>query len=156
MRSPLPLTLAALPLLLLIGTTATTAWAQEESQVIDAYFAGGRETISLGALAGRVSLEDGENLKVIEVGRDEHTSHHAAAIRDAELPHVHEHYDIVVVLVRGAGKMLIGDSVKDVAQGSVFYVPRGVAHAFKNTAADPAIAYVIYSPPFVGSEGPGG
>ena len=33
-------------------------------------------------------------------------------------------------------------------QGSIFWVPRGTVHAFRNAASSPAVAYVVYFPPF--------
>jgi mannose-6-phosphate isomerase-like protein (cupin superfamily) len=41
---------------------------------------------------------------------------------------------------------------KEEGDGSVVFVPRGVAHAFTNAGPEPAVSYVVYSPPFDGTD----
>jgi mannose-6-phosphate isomerase-like protein (cupin superfamily) len=48
--------------------------------------------------------------------------------------------------------MRLGETSKRVGQGSVFWVPRGTLHAFRNASGDPAVAYVVYFPPFDGQD----
>lgn len=118
--------------------------------VLDALIAGERLTLELAALASRVTLADGEDFEIADLGRDAHTSHHVVAIRHAEVPHRHDRHDLFVVLVRGHGTMRIGDRERAVGAGSALYVPRGAVHAFRNGAAEPAIAYAVYAPAFDG------
>jgi mannose-6-phosphate isomerase-like protein (cupin superfamily) len=111
---------------------------------------GTRISEPLAQLAARVPLAQDQDFRVVELGRSETTSHHVAAIRTAERPHRHDRHDILVVLVHGHGTQQVGDETREVGEGSVLFVPRGVVHAFRNAGPDPAVAYVVYAPPFDG------
>jgi mannose-6-phosphate isomerase-like protein (cupin superfamily) len=120
--------------------------------VLDALFDGVRHNESLADLIGKIELAPGEEFRVDEIDRDEHTSHHLVAIRDAEIPHRHDHHDLWVVMLRGHGTMLLGTEVRPVGEGSILYVPRGTLHAFNNSSGTPAVAYAVYSPAFDGKD----
>jgi mannose-6-phosphate isomerase-like protein (cupin superfamily) len=120
--------------------------------MLDALVAGERISEPLASLADRIQLAPGEAFRVDEIARDDHTSHHLVAIRNAEVPHRHDAHDLWVVLLRGHGTMLIGTDVQSVGEGSILYVPRGTLHAFNNASSTPAVAYAIYTPPFDGKD----
>lgn len=118
----------------------------------DALFPEGRETVAIETLVARVALEPDQDVRVLALGRDAQTSHHLVALRNAESLHRHDRHSLVVVLLRGHGTMRIGKERKVVGQGSTLYVPRGTAHAFHNEAPEPAVAYVVYAPPYDGED----
>jgi mannose-6-phosphate isomerase-like protein (cupin superfamily) len=141
------------------GAGAAALWlahaglaAEAPPAVLDALFARGRQTLALAALAERVALAPGEAIRVVEIGRDAHASHHAVAIRGAETPHRHDRHDLLVVMLRGHGRMRMGDELRPVGEGSILWVPRGAVHAFHNEAPEPAIAIAVYTPPFDGKD----
>jgi len=106
----------------------------------------------LASLAARVPLTEDQDFRVEELGRSEHTSHHVGAIRTGEQLHRHDHHDQLVVLVRGHGTMRIGEEIRPIEQGSITFLPRGVPHAFTNGGVEPAIAYLVYAPPYDGKD----
>jgi len=120
--------------------------------MVDALLGGQRVRIPLASLAERVPLAADQEFRVVELGRDATTSHHAVAIRTAELPHRHDSHDLLVVIARGYGTMRIGDALEPVGEGSVVYVPRGTVHAFTNHSDLPAVSYAVYTPPFDGKD----
>jgi len=132
--------------------------------VLDAALPEGRLTRPLASLLAGGGLAPGSAQSVRELGRDAHTSHHLVWIRDAEIPHRHDQHDLLVVILRGHGRMLLGHGETEVGEGSILYVPRGRVHAFRNQSDQPAAAYVVYVPPFDGRDrvlapglgGPGG
>ena len=138
--------LSILPLSVLLGAEG------EPPAVLDARFGQNRETVALEALETRALLGPGENQRVVEIGRDAHTSHHVVSIRDRETPHRHDRHDLTVVILEGWGTMKIGDEERRVGQGSIVYVPRGPVHAFRNLSDAPAVAYAVYSPAFDGKD----
>ena len=140
------LALIALGVPLLIGAEA------EPPAVLDARFGEQRNTIALEALETRALLGPGENQRVVEIGRDAHTSHHVVSIRDRETPHRHDRHDLTVVILEGWGTMRLGDEERRVGKGSILYVPRGTVHAFRNLSDAPAVAYAVYSPAFDGKD----
>ena len=120
--------------------------------VLDALYPGGRMTLPLAALASRVTLAPGEAQRVVELARDAGTSQHLVAIRGQETPHRHDRHDLLVVMLRGHGRMRIGADERAVGEGSILYVPRGSVHAFRNEAAEPAVAFAVYTPAFDGRD----
>jgi mannose-6-phosphate isomerase-like protein (cupin superfamily) len=119
---------------------------------VDALLGNERVRIPLASLVERVPLAADQPFRVVEIGRDASTSHHVAAIRNAETPHRHDHHDQLVVIARGYGTVRIGDQTQPVGEGSVVYVPRGTVHAFANQSSAPAVSYVIYTPPYDGRD----
>jgi mannose-6-phosphate isomerase-like protein (cupin superfamily) len=124
----------------------------DPAAVLDAVIAGQRMTIERDALIARAALREDQDFRVVEVGRDDHTSHHVVAIRDREQPHRHDRHDLFVVILRGHGTMRLGDQQRPVGVDSILYVPRGTIHAFHNTSGEPAIAYAVYTPAFDGRD----
>jgi len=120
--------------------------------VLDALYGSERRTVALDALAEDDGLAPGEAFKVVELGRDAHTSHHLVWIRDREVPHRHDRHDLVVVMLRGHGAMRLGAEERAVGEGSILYVPRGTVHAFRNASPEPAAAYAVYTPAFDGTD----
>jgi mannose-6-phosphate isomerase-like protein (cupin superfamily) len=130
---------------------ASGAAPGEPAAVLDALFPGGRRTEALARLAeGELAPE--EAVRVSELGRDASTSHHLVRIRDREELHRHDRHDLLVVVLRGHGTMRLGEEERSVGEGSILYVPRGVAHAFRNQSHEPAAAYGVYTPPFDGRD----
>ena len=148
LRSSLAIAAAAAGCWLASGVTAADA----PSAVFDALLPNGRETVPLAALADRVKLAPGEDLRVIELARDTQTSQHLVAIRGAEIPHRHDRHDLLVVMLRGYGRMRLGAEQRPVGEGSILYVPRGAVHAFQNDSPEPAVAYAVYIPAFDGRD----
>ena len=137
--------------LLLAAATFARADADPPA-VLDALFPDGRRTEALAALAASETLGPDESFRLKEIGRDAHSSHHLVWIRDRETPHRHDTHDLIVVMVRGHGTERIGDEERPVGEGSVLYVPRGTVHAFANQGGTHAVSYVVYSPPFDGTD----
>ena len=113
---------------------------------------GERVTLPLSDLAAMAPLDPGQDFRVVEIGRDAHTSHHVVAIREREVPHRHDRHDLVVVILRGYGRMRLQDSERSIGEGSVLHVPRGTVHAFTNESDEPAVAYAMYTPAFDGKD----
>jgi mannose-6-phosphate isomerase-like protein (cupin superfamily) len=90
--------------------------------VLDALFGELRMSVALEALETRATLGAGESQRVVEIARDDASSHHVVAIRDRETPHRHDRHDLLVVMLEGHGAMRLGDEEKPVGQGSIFWV----------------------------------
>lgn len=138
----------------LVGLLATPLLGAEAEPpaVLDALFGDERYSVALETLETRALLGPGENQRVVEIGRDAHTSHHVVTIRDRETPHRHDRHDLTVVMVEGWGTLRMGDEQRRVGRGSILYVPRGTVHAFRNLGDEPAVAYAVYTPAFDGKD----
>jgi mannose-6-phosphate isomerase-like protein (cupin superfamily) len=148
MRKRLGSPCGALALLLV----ASPAAAQGEAAVVDAIFPDGRMTEPIDSLISAIELAEGEDFRVVELGRNEHSSHHLVFIRDREIPHRHDRHDLFLVVLRGNGGMLQGSEERPVGEESVIFIPRGGVHAFRNAAAEPAVAYAVFTPAFDGQD----
>jgi quercetin dioxygenase-like cupin family protein len=51
------------------------------------------------------------------------------------------------LLLEGEGTLYIGDEVKEIGQGTSFYVPPNAPHNFDATGERPAILMECFSPP---------
>jgi mannose-6-phosphate isomerase-like protein (cupin superfamily) len=97
-------------------------------------------------------LGAGENIKITTLGQGQGVSHHVVQVRDREKPHMHKLHDGTVVIVKGRGYMMIENRRIDLSAGDIVYIPRGAVHYFINTAGEPAVAFVVFSPPFDGKD----
>lgn len=92
------------------------------------------------------------NIHPVLVSRSTAMSRHLIQIRDREQPHVHAKHDLVVFIVRGDGILHVDGASQRVSAGSIAVIDRGIAHWFENTGPEPAAAFVVFSPPYDGSD----
>jgi mannose-6-phosphate isomerase-like protein (cupin superfamily) len=62
--------------------------------------------------------------------------------------HDHPESEQVYVIVRGHGLMQVGGETEEVGEGTLVFIPPGVAHAIKNTGDEPLVFVSATSPPF--------
>jgi mannose-6-phosphate isomerase-like protein (cupin superfamily) len=125
--------------------------AEPPAAVLDVWL-GERSTTEIEQLVKRAALAPDQDVRVMEIGRDAHTSHHVVAIRSGEELHRHDRHELTVVVLRGHGTLRLGEQTRAIGEGSILYVPRGAVHAFTNGANEPSYAYILYSPPFDGED----
>jgi mannose-6-phosphate isomerase-like protein (cupin superfamily) len=125
---------------------AAACRADPPAAVLDTLL-GERRTVPLAELIASAELAPGQDVRVVEIGRDAHTSQHVVGLRTGEALHRHDHHDLVVVVLRGYGRMRLGDDTRAVGPGSIMVVPRGSVHAFTNESGEPAYAFTLYAPP---------
>ena len=93
-----------------------------------------------------------DNIKITTLGQGSTVSHHVVQIRDREAPHVHKNHDLTVVVLRGKGPIVIDQEQRFLGVGDVVFIPRDTVHYFTNASPDPAVALVVFSPPFDGKD----
>jgi mannose-6-phosphate isomerase-like protein (cupin superfamily) len=93
-----------------------------------------------------------DNIKIVTLGQGGTVSHHIVQIRDREVPHVHKNHDLTVVVLRGKGPIVIDQEQRFLGAGDVVFIPRDTVHYFTNASRDPAVALVVFSPPFDGKD----
>jgi mannose-6-phosphate isomerase-like protein (cupin superfamily) len=120
--------------------------------MLDGLFEQGRLTRPLAELMATAALGAGEDFKIVELGRDAHSSHHVVSLRDRELVHRHDLHDLLVFVMQGHGHMLIGTEERAIGAQSVVYVPRGTPHAMRNASAGPIVGYAVFTPAFDGQD----
>lgn len=88
-----------------------------------------------------------ENIRAVPVARSALSAQVLVQVRDREPLHYHADSDIAVLMLRGRGRLRIGEQDLPARTGDVLYIPRGVVHAYVNEGPEPAAALVIYAPP---------
>jgi mannose-6-phosphate isomerase-like protein (cupin superfamily) len=130
---------------------ALSSCAKPPVAVFDAFLPEGRRTEPLSALVDQ-PLEPDQYVRFTDIGRDEHSSHHLIWVRIGGVLHRHDHHDLNAVLLRGFGRLQLGDEEREVGPGSIIYAPRGVPHVFSNRSNEPAVAYFVFTPPYDGAD----
>lgn len=65
----------------------------------------------------------------------------------AQAPHAHDPEQVYVV-VRGAGRMLVGGEERDLTAGDLALAPGGVVHGIVNTGEEPLVYVSAATPAF--------
>jgi quercetin dioxygenase-like cupin family protein len=97
-------------------------------------------------------LAPDENIRIDELKRTEEFSTHLVQIRDQESLHVHQRHDLKAILHSGYGVLQVGSQQRALSPGETIAIPRGTPHAFVNHSPKPAVAMVMFSPPFDGQD----
>lgn len=116
-------------------------------------FSGGQiERFPLDEMLATPRFARPDNIIAVTLAIGAHSSHHLVQVRDAEPLHIHATHDLTVFLVRGQGRLRIGDHEFPMAVGDTTFIPRGVPHSFQNTGTEPAALLATFSPAFDGTD----
>jgi quercetin dioxygenase-like cupin family protein len=97
-------------------------------------------------------LGPGENIRARPLLNGSAASVSVVEIRDREQPHVHTRHDLTVLLRRGDGTLWLDGVARPMRAGDGAFIPRGTPHWFVNEGEDPAVAVVVFAPPFAGPD----
>jgi quercetin dioxygenase-like cupin family protein len=109
-------------------------------------------SVDPGELVARAPMRSGDNIVSTLIERGEHASLHLVRIADREQPHVHERYDLTVLLLRGKGTLHLNGRALPMRAGDASFIPKGTPHFFVNQGTDPAAALVSFAPAFDGPD----
>jgi mannose-6-phosphate isomerase-like protein (cupin superfamily) len=114
--------------------------------------AGEVERLPLDLLLDKPRFARPDNIIAVTLAIGAHSSHQLVQVRHAERPHLHATHDLSVRVLRGQGRMHLGDQVFSIAVGDTTFIPRGVPHYFENTGATPATLLAVFGPAFDGRD----
>lgn len=99
-------------------------------------------------------LAEGENVKIIPIGKDKSSSIYLFQIRqNAEMDaHFHKLHDEIVYIKKGSGIFELNETRYSVKEGMMVVIPRLSVHKYVNTGEVTSIAVSILSPPFDGKD----
>ncbi|MGH7819166.1 MAG: cupin domain-containing protein [Candidatus Binatia bacterium] len=103
-------------------------------------------------LRGLVARAGAGEVEVVKLGNTAWVSHHVAVVRTEERPHYHRFHDLTVSMLQGEGVLNVDQRQIEMKEGDVAHVNRGTLHFFRNTGKEPAVAFVVFSPPFDGRD----
>ena len=107
---------------------------------------------NLGKILAENPLRPGENIRITNLGQAQDVSHHIVQVRDREVPHIHKNHDGTVVLMKGRGYLMLENRRLELTVGDTVFIPRGSVHYYVNSASEPGVAFVVFSPPFDGKD----
>lgn len=62
--------------------------------------------------------------------------------------HHHLLTEEVYYILRGAGRMTVGEEARDVSTGDAIFIPRGHTHTLENTGAEPMTILLVCGPAY--------
>lgn len=83
---------------------------------------------------------------------NEHSSILLIRLKGSEKPHIHEHHDLSVYVLKGTSSVTIGKKEIELRIGDFVTIPKGTIHWAKNKGALPAEVVAIFSPPYKGRD----
>ena len=93
-------------------------------------------------------LAKGQASRSDVIAWDSSSSVHLTQVETAVESHHHAAHDENVWIIRGAGRLTMGDQKLKVKAGQVIHIPRGTSHAFNNMGSNPAVVISVFSPGF--------
>jgi len=88
----------------------------------------------------------------VEIGRDATRSLHAWAVRGAASRRLHRRHDLLLVVHRGEGRLLLDQRLHTLIPGDVFVVPRITGYAVESTSDQPLVCLLVFTPPYAGQD----
>lgn len=71
-----------------------------------------------------------------------------AVVHDQIKPHYQKVSDEIYYIVRGEGKLTVGDEIMELREGDTAAIPKGTVHGFVNTGAEPCLVLFSSGPKF--------
>ncbi len=93
-----------------------------------------------------------QELAAAELHRTPEAGLHVVQVRNSEPMHLHAAHDLKVMLCRGKGMLYLGPRMVPMKPGDVIPIPRNTPHAFVNTALEPAVLFLVITPPLDGTD----
>ena len=93
-------------------------------------------------------LIKGQAARTDVIAWDSTSSVHLTQIETSVEMHHHAKHDENVWIIRGAGRLTLGDQKMKVKAGQFIHIPRGTPHAFHNMGSNPAVVLSVFSPGF--------
>lgn len=114
--------------------------------------AAGPGAYDIDSLLNEHPMVKGQNFRTDVIAWDSTSSVHLTQVETAVDMHHHVTHDENVWIIRGAGRLTLGDQKLKVKAGQVVHIPRGTSHAFHNLGSNPAVVISVFSPGFDGKD----
>jgi len=93
-------------------------------------------------------LKAGEKIQRIKVAEDDTLTVFVVRLGEGEeiKAHFHKTHDETIYVIKGTGRMLVGDKWIDIKPGTFHFNSMGKVHYTKNTGDEPLVAISIFTP----------
>lgn len=109
----------------------------------------GSKPVDLNAIVATLrkqALKNKPQLAKQSVGKQASVTESVVVVLSAEDPHTHPANDLIIYVLEGGGYVQLFPGRIDAPQASVVVIPKGVCHAFHNTAASGSVVIATFSP----------
>ena len=106
----------------------------------------------IDSLLNEHTLTKGQSFRTDVIAWDSTSSVHLTQVETAVEAHHHATHDVECLIIRGSGRLTIGDQKTKVKAGQFVHIPRGTKHAFHNLGSNPAVVMSVFSPGFDGKD----
>lgn len=106
----------------------------------------------IDSLLNEHQLVKGQAMRTDVIAWDSTSSVHLTQVETAMESHHHVSHDENVWIIRGSGRLTIGNQKVKVKAGQVVHIPCGTKHAFHNLGSNPAVVMSVFSPGFDGKD----
>jgi len=109
----------------------------------------GTDPVDIDALADQLRAQIAAGnlpLKAQELNSQAGVQEYLVVVREHEDPHIHPEGDLVISVLEGGGYVELSTGNADASAGNVVVVPKGVCHAYFNTAAGDSVLLATFSP----------
>lgn len=93
-----------------------------------------------------------ENIQVIKLGSDQHSSEFLIFIKQHVPLHFHTEHTETVMIISGEAQMVLGDKTMNVSAGDYIRIPAGTHHSVTVTSTAPLKVLSIQAPEFLGKD----
>jgi mannose-6-phosphate isomerase-like protein (cupin superfamily) len=106
----------------------------------------------IDSLLNEHAMVKGQSFRTDVIAWDSASSVHLTQVETSIESHHHATHDENVWIIRGSGRLTLGDQKMKVKAGQVVHIPRGIKHAFHNLGSNPAVVMSVFSPGFDGKD----
>lgn len=110
------------------------------------------EQKTLERLLWENSLSPGQTIMNRVLLTTDSASYHLVQIQGSEKPHKYESHDMAIFIQSGSGLMVMGKGSFKAGPGSIIFVPHDTPHYFTSAGNGPAVAIVVFTPPYDGKD----
>jgi len=97
-------------------------------------------------------LGDTQDLRSDKIEGDSLSSVHLIQVRGEVKAHRHLHHKETVYIIRGAGRLTLGNQKTKVAAGAVIVIPPDTPHSFYSMGKIPTVVISVFTPGFDGKD----
>ena len=138
--------------LCIVALAATIALGLTDGVLAQSNGTPGPGVYDIDSLLNEYTLTKGQSFRTDIIAWDSTSSVHLTQVETAVESHHHATHDENVWIIRGSGRLTLGDQKMKVKAGEVVHIPRGTRHAFHNLGSNPAVVMSVFSPGFDGKD----
>jgi mannose-6-phosphate isomerase-like protein (cupin superfamily) len=112
----------------------------------------GPGAFDIDSLLQEHQIVKGQPMRSDVIAWDSASSIHLTQIETSAEMHHHVKHDENVWIIRGSGRLTLGDQKLKVKAGQVIHIPRGTSHSFHNLGSSPAVVFSVFYQGFDGKD----